>query len=437
MTKQKRIKLLVFLTALFILNVNSALVVNLTVNKGWPCNVFLSQPNIPDAVGNFVNFNVKASPSSPSSANSFLVGEIADYINSISQTLNSRVENLPFLEPLSFNLKSRNYGAKFGVDVCIPELDVSREDVVPWTVDVQALGALMAPAGGDWFQSSLPNVSMELKATNCNGTALSNMSESDPVRNGFCEIESEPTSGNDALSVGAEPIPFSFKLMANRQAVLRFTVEEQSTQLRTWNWDAGIIQIALTDPPLPRLTVEDLLGKQLFFAAENDLLNWPACAGFTDSVGLGFDDLKLQGPNNSLELRWTGKDTDCSAGGVCPNGNVRTNQFSIPLQVFLEDGTLAPPNASPNLGVGSFIGEFDDFAASGETAYPSQGRIQFDAQQDQVFRYNGKAMFSTTVSRLVGPQNWQMCRVWFKRDNGFDCALLPDARLQNLCGAMR
>lgn len=411
--------------------------VNLTVSKGWPCNVFLQQHAVPDAVGSFADFNVKDSPSAASLVRTFLAGESSDYLVSKLLTFNSRIEELPFLEPLGFYLKSKTYGARFGVDVCVPELNTLREDVVPWTVDVSALGALVAPAGGDWFQSAQPKVSMQLRASNCNDAPLSNMSEAHPVRADFCEIDGTPTSGNDVLSVGGEPIAFSFKLMANRQAVLRFTIEEQSSELRGWNWNSGIVQIDLTDPPLPRLTVEDLLGKQLFFTPENDLLNWPGCSGFTESSSLAFDELKLQGPNNSLELRLTGKDTDCVLAGVCPNGNVRANQFSFPLQVLLEDGSLAAPDASPSLGVSQFSGEFDDLAASGESTYPSHGRIFFDAQQDLVYRFNGKSMFSTTMSRLVGPQNWRTCRVWFKRDNGFECSLLPDARLQSLCNSMR
>lgn len=414
----------------------SAAAVNLNVNRGWPCNVFIEQPGVVDAVGNFVDFNLKSDPQATTSVRSFIAGELADFLSSQSQSFNSTIAQLPFIEPLSFNLKSKNYGARFGVDVCISEIDETREDIVPWAVDAYAIGALLAPAGGNWFSFANPKISMTLRATNCNEAPLSNMSEANPVRPGFCEIDSVPPAGSDALVVGAEPIQFGFKLMANRQAVVRFTVEEQSDSLRRAAWDSGIVQIDLTDPPLPRLTVDDILGKQLFFAPDNDYLLWPGCANFNQSSGIALDELNLQGPNNSLDLRWTGKDNDCPASGVCPNGNVRASQFSSPIQVILEDGTIAPPNASPGLGVAQFFGEFDDLSASGENAYPSQARLLFDSQLDDVYRYSGKSMFSTTISRLVAPQTWSSCRVWFKRDNGFNCALLPEARLQNICASM-
>ena len=433
-----KIDLFVFkgVVALALAESGSAHAVNLVIDKGWPCNVFLEQTGAVDAVGNFADFNLKNNPQATSAVRNFVAGENADFLASLSQSFNARVESLPFIEPLSFNLKSKNYGAKFGVDVCIPELDATREDIVAWTVDATALGALMAPAGGDWFQFAQPKISMNLMATNCNASPLSDMSESDAVRPGFCEIDGVPLAGEDALMVGNEPVAFSFKLMANRQAVVRFTVEEQSNELRRINWDAGLVQIDLTDPSLPRLVVEDLLGKQLFFAPESDLLLWPGCASFNQTSGLGLDELKLQGPNNSLDLSWTGKDTDCPSSGVCPNGNVRTNNFSFPIQVTLEDGSPAAPNTSANLGVAQFSGEYDDTAASGESSYPSSARIAFDAELDDVYRYDGKTMFSTTVSRLVGPQDWRSCRVWFKRDNGFNCALLPEARLQSICASM-
>ena len=234
--------------------------VNIIVNKGWPCNVFLKQPGVADAVGNFADFNAKNTPAATTLSYKFIAGESADYLTSLALNFNSLVANLPFLEPLGFNLKSSNFGAKFGVDVCIPPVNETRNDTIDWDVKVTGLGALMPPAEGDWFAKSNPKISMELLATNCNGAVGSVMSTSNPVKAGECYISSTPLPGSDGLSVGGPAVDFGFRLTASRQAALRFTVKEQSTALRKNLWNAGIIQLEFTDPPLPPLLVGDLLG---------------------------------------------------------------------------------------------------------------------------------------------------------------------------------
>ena len=411
----------------------NAMAVNITVTKGWPCNVFLRHPGVVDAVGNFVDFNVKATPASGTSAYSFVAGDSVDYLTTLGLTFNSLVANLPLLEPLSFNLKSENFGAKLGVDVCIPPVNVARDEVLDWDVKAFGLGALMPPAEGDWFSQSNPKISMELLASNCNGSVSTPMSTATPTKAGSCYISSTPLPGSDSLSAGGIPVDFGFRLMASRQAVLRFTVEERNLTRRRQLWDAGVIQIELEDPPLPPVLVGDLLGKQLFFAADTDLIAWPGCKNFKIKSGIAFDNMNLQGPNSSLDLRWTGKDTDCNTSGTCADGNKRTNNFSFPVLVYLEDGSLAPPSASPTAKVKSFIGLYDDQVASGENVYPSAGKIAFDATLDEVYRDSTKAFFSTTVSRLVAANQWRECRVWFKRDNGFDCDTLPTSKLRNIC----
>lgn len=415
----------------------SAMAVNITVTKGWPCNVFLKHPGVVDAVGNFVDFNVKATPASGTSTYSFVAGDSVDYLTTLGLTFNSLIANLPLLEPLSFNLKSETFGAKLGVDVCIPPVNTTRDEVLDWEVKALGLGALMPPAEGDWFSQSNPKISMELLASNCNVSVSTPMSTSTPVKAGSCEISSTPLPGSDSLSAGGIPVEFGFKLMASRQAVLRFTVEERNLTRRRHLWDAGVIQLEFQEPELPPLLVGDLLGKQLFFAPDDDFIAWPGCENFKIRSGIAFDDMNLQGPNSSLDLRWTGKDTDCDTAGTCADGNKRTNGFSFPVSVYLEDGSLAPPSASPTAKVKSFIGLYDDQVASGENVYPSAGKIAFDATLDEVYRDSTKAFFSTTVSRLVAANQWRECRVWFKRDNGFDCTSLPTTKLINLCNAMQ
>ncbi|MEN9529426.1 MAG: hypothetical protein RI932_1299, partial [Pseudomonadota bacterium] len=288
--KKKYIGQLGALCSLFVcvagLAPHSAWAVNITVTKGWPCNVFLQQPGVDDAPGNFADFNVKASPSAPTSTLAFVVGENANYLSSIGLDLNRLVSDLPLLEPLGFYFKSERFGAKFGVDICIPPLNETREDVISWTASVMGLGPLLPPADGDWFSLTSPKVSLELLASNCNGSVGSAMSTSAPQLAGKCEMTSNPLPGADVLSASGIPLNFAFQLVASRQAVLRLTIEEQSTAPRPHAWNAGQIQVEFTDPPLPPLLVGDLLGKQLFFAPETDLGAWPGCTNFSLPTGI-------------------------------------------------------------------------------------------------------------------------------------------------------
>lgn len=422
-------------SALFLL-FQHAFPININVSRGWPCNVFVEHSGAVDSVGNFADFFVKSSPDADTSVRTFVAGESVDYVSSVSKSFNTVISDLPFLEPLGFYLKSKQLGARFGVDVCIPEKNTAREDVVPWTVDVSALGVLAAVGGGDWFNQTRPRVSMSLHATNCQTPVSTAMSQAHPVLPDACEVDGTPLPGSDILSVGATPLQFSFKLMANRQAVVRLSIEETNTGERRSAWDAGRIHVDFTDPPLPNLTVDDLLGKHLFFAPDNDIVQWPGCFGFFSASGFGLSDLKLQGPNNSLDLRWTGKDADCSLPSGCSDGNVRSNNFSSTVEIFLDNGQIATPQSSPLLGVRSFETLYDDLVGSGEDVFPSHARLFFDAQNDNVYRIGNKTMFSATLARLTGPQSWRECRIWFKRDNGFNCALLPEARLRDICTSM-
>lgn len=425
-----------FTTAAFFLLGQPAFAININVSRGWPCNVFIEHAGVVDSVGNFADFYVKSAPDAADPVRTFIAGETADYLSSLPKSFNTVIPDLPFLEPLGFYLKSKQLGARLGVDVCIPEINTGREDIVPWTVDVSALGVLAAVGGGDWFNQTNPRVSMSLYATNCNTPVNSPMSQSHAVRPDACEVDGTPLPGSDILSVGASPLQFSFKLMANRQAVVRLAIEETNTGERRSAWDAGRVHIDFTDPPLPNLTVGDLLGKHLFFAPDNDTQEWPGCFGFFQTTGFALNGLNLQGPNNSLDLRWTGKDVDCSLPSGCPDGNKGTNNFTSPVEIVLDDGQLATSQSSPLLGVRSFESQYDDLVASGEDVFPSHARLIFNAQNDAVYRFDNKTMFSATLRRLNGPQTWKECRIWFKRDNGFNCALLPEPRLRDICTSM-
>jgi hypothetical protein len=432
-----------FFTVFFVKS-HEAKAVNITINKGWPCNIFVKHLGAGDAAGNSADFNVKATPASPSVNYGFIAGENADYLAGLPMPVNgARVENLPFLEPLNFNLQSGNFGANLGVDVCIPAVDAARDDVIYWTVSAYGLGALMPPAQGDWFAQSNPKISMTLLATNCNDSAASTLSTGNPSKAGFCEITSTPIIGQDVLSVGGLPVEFGFKLMASRQAVLRFTVEEQANTRRPWRLDAGTVQIDLVDPPLPPLLIGDLLDKQLFFIPDNLWPGyspnldgeWAGCENFFNKTGMAFQAMDLQGPANRLDLKWKGKDVDCGGNG-CPDGNKDTKGgFTSPVAVYLEDGSLANDSTPTTSKVKNFLGLYNDAVQSNEDslAYPSDGKIIFDANTDQVYRSASKTFFSTTVSRLIGPATWRHCRVWFKRAASFDCNTLPTDKLRWLC----
>jgi hypothetical protein len=430
--------------AVLCIHTPQALAVNITINKGWPCNVFLNHSGATDAAGNSADFNIKTTPSSPTSNYGFIAGANVDYLASIPLLYSgARVENLPLLEPLNFNLQSQNFGAQIGVDVCIPAVDPTRDDVINWTVKAYGLGALIPPPQGDWFAQSNPKISMALLATNCNSDVSSGLSTSNPFKTGNCEVTSIPIAGQDVLSVGGLPVEFGFILMASRQAVLRLTVEEQSSSRRGWGLDAGVVQVELVDPPLPPLLIGDLLDKQLFFIPDNlwpgympNLEGeWAGCENFFNKSGIAFQAMDLQGPANRLELKWKGKDVDCG-GNNCPDGNKDTNGgFTSPVMVYLEDGSLATDQTPTTAKVKNFIGLYDDAVQSGEStlAYPSNGKIVFDAQFDEVYRNSSKTFFSTTISRLVGPDTWRQCRVWFKRAESFDCTTLPTDKLRWLC----
>jgi hypothetical protein len=410
--------------------------VNIKVDKGWPCNVFIQQPGVDDAPGNYADFNAKPTPAAPSFLYRFIAGEDANHLTNLGLDFNRNLNELPVLEPLGFYFKSERFGAKFGVDVCIPVINATREDVIPWTATITGLGPLLTSPDADWFGQANPKVSLQIIASNCNGAVGSPMSSAAPLVPGACEFTSSPLPGADTLSGLGLPLEYAFNLIASREAVLRLTVEEQSLLPRLNAIASGQIQVEFTDPPLPPLLVGDLLGKQLFYAPDPNLIDWPGCANFTVRSGMAFSEMNLQGPNNSLELRWTGKDTDCASSGTCADGNKRANNFTFPVTVYLENGSVAPPTASASDKVKGFEGLFSDTVASGETAFPSDGKITFDAVLDEVYRDSGKPFFSTTVSRLVGPGQWRQCRVWFKRDNGFNCSTLPTAALQLLCQSM-
>ncbi|MEY4065489.1 MAG: hypothetical protein RIR26_1697 [Pseudomonadota bacterium] len=400
---------------------------NIIITRGWPCNVFLQQAGVGDASGNFAEFNAKSTPASGTSIFSSISGESAAYLT--PQQFNSRVENLPLLEPLSFNLKSETFGAKLGVDVCIPAIRETQDDIVTWTVNVYGAGPLLPPADGDWFSQSRPRISMELLASNCGGTVASNMSTANPTTAG-CQITSTPLPEAATLSASGTPVPFTFSLMASRQAVIRFTVEETSTSLRRHHWDAGDVYIEMTDPPLPPLVVGDLLGKMEISKPDMDTTTWPGCIGFeSKSTGLAYSGMNLQGPAQNLNLSWTGQDNDCTTGGTCGDGNKR-GSFSAPIAVELVNPSLPMTTSSE---VKSFTGLFDDQLVTGESAYPSNGKIIFDATKDEVYHIDGKPFFSTTVSRLVAAGQWRTCRVWFKRDASFKCDLLPTPELISQC----
>lgn len=410
--------------------------INVDIAGGWPCNVWLNQPGVNGAVANFAGFNVKSTPSASSWSSGSVSGEVADYLSNLGKSFNASIGTLPLLEPLGFNLASENFGANFGVDVCIPVINATRDDPVDWEVIVTSIGPLIPPAEGDWFLQTTPKVQMQLLASNCNGAVNSPMTTSNPEKSGSCFIESVPVVGSDSLNFSGQSLTFKFKNMASREMALRFSLAEQSTAKRPWRLDAGAVNIDLIDDPLPPLLVGDLLGKQLFYAPDNDIVAWPGCANFTSASGIAFKTMNLQGPSSSLDLRWTGEDVDCTKQSGCADGNNGGNNFSFPVSVYLEDGSLANSGTPATAKVKNFIGNFSDSSFSGETQFPSDAKIEFLTEFDQVYRDGSKAFFSTTVSRLTGPGQFRSCRVWFKRDNGFSCASLPTPDLQNLCNSM-
>lgn len=413
-----------------------AFAVNVTITDGWPCNVWLNHPGAVGAVANNARFNVKATPSASVQSSASIHGPVADYLTSIGQSFNSSIANLPLVEPLDFNLASDLFGASFGVDVCIPAINLTRDDVLDWDVTVTSVGALIPPAEGDWFTQTTPKVEMQLLASNCNTAAGTAMSTSTAEKPGSCYIDSVPTAPSDRLNFVGQSLVFKFKNMASREMALRFSFKEQSTALRPHRLDAGVVNIDFIDAPLPPLLIGDLLGKQLFFAPETDLIAWPGCQNFLTSTGMAFDKMNLQGPSSSLDLRWTGEDNDCTKQNGCGDGNVGGKNFTFPVSVYLEDSSLALPGTPPTAKVKNFQGNFNDLSFSGESQYPANGKIEFLTEFDEVYRSSGKAMFSTTVSREVAAGVFRNCRVWFKRDNGFDCSSLPSVRLQNLCNNM-
>lgn len=432
----QRVYSAISLASLFSIVSSEALAVNIDVSGGWVCNMWMQQPGVLGAASNNADFNVKATPTSSTMSGGFIAGEVSDYLSSLGKNFNSLIDNLPLMEPLNFNLASENFGARFGVDVCLPALVPTRDDVLEWTVTVSGLGPLIPLAQGDWFSVTTPKVEMQLLASNCNSAVGTPMSTSAPSKTGSCEITNVPAVGADRLNFVGQPLVFKFIKMVSREMVMRISISEQTTGTRPHRLDAGIVNFDFVDPPLPPLLIGDLLGKQLFSAPETNYVDWPGCVDFDASTGIAFSSMNLQGPNSSLDLRWTGRDRDCPSNGGCPDGNVGGNNFDFPVAVYLEDGTLAGPNTSPTAKVRNFLGLFNDQSFSGESFYPANGNIEFNTEIDKVYRDEGKAFFSTTVSRQTGPSTWRSCRVWFKRDNGFDCSTLPTPELQNLCHLM-
>lgn len=407
--------------------------VNVSIEGGWPCNIWMNHSGALGAAGNLATFNVKDTPSSTASASGFISGAESDYLTKISKSFNSLISTLPLLEPLTFNLGADTFGARLGVDVCIPAIDVTRDDVVDWSVTVSSVGALMPPAEGDWFSLTSPKVGMNLLASNCNTAAGTPMSTSIAEKPLSCFIATAPSAGSDAFTFAGQSLNFTFKHMASREMALRFSLEEQSTAVRPHSLNAGVVSITLTSPDLPPLLVGDLLGKQLFYAPDS---RWPGCADFNNTSGMAFSAMNLQGPESSLNLSWTGEDTDCTKSSGCSDGNVGDKNFGAHVNVYLDDGTLAPPNTSPTAKVKEFMATYLD----NDLALPHDGSIRFETGVDQVYRSKGKAFFSTTVTRETA-SGIRSCRVWFKRDNGFECLSLPlgqdgDTFLRTLCQNM-
>jgi hypothetical protein len=411
--------------------------INLDIAGGWPCNVWMNQTGAVGAVANTARFNVKESPTATVQSTGLIFGELANYLTSIGKSFNSLIANLPLLEPLDFNLASETFGARMGVDVCVPVIAPTRDDPVSWTVNVSSVGALIPPAEGDWFSVTTPKVTLEILASNCNTAYNSPMSTTSPEKADSCIIDSIPAAGADSLNFVGQTLTYKFRQMASREMALRISLQEQSLAPRPHRWDSGTVNIDLIDDPLPPLLIGDLLGKQLFFAPDPDVTQWPGCAHFSSETGLAFSALNLQGPNSNLDLRWTGGDLDCTVQNGCSNGNKGGNNFSFPATVYLEDGSVAQPTTSPSAKVKALESIFNDFAFSGESVFPANGKIQFQAEFDEVYRNSGKALFSTTVSREVAAGAIGSCRVWFKRDNGFDCDSLPTIRMQDICKNMK
>ena len=417
-----------------------ALAVNINVSNGWPCNVFLQHLGDSDALGNTADFNAKETPLGGTMSYSFITGEDASYIP-ITSFHEARIENLPVLEPLNFNLRSENFGAKVGVDVCIPAVSTTRDDVLTWTIKAYGVGGLLPPDRGDWFLQSNPKIAMTFLASNCNRTLDSNMvtstSSTTPVKVGSCEIT--PFTGNDLLSVFGPAVQYEFKLMASRQAVLRFTVSEQSITRRGVGLDSGVVQIELSPSDLPPLLLGDLLQKQLFFKPD-DLQ--PGCDNFLNRNGIAFDKMDLQGAENRLVLNWKGVDNDdvCTGAiGPCVVGDNKGGPFSVPVSVILEGGVPLGIDASANQKVESFAAVYVDQAESQESVFPRNGRIDFNFLVDKVYRdpVSNTTFFSTTVSRETIENEWRTCRVWFKRSPSFNCNSLPEEptipNLKSLC----
>lgn len=442
----RRFSVLFFFFCIFYASsLNAFGLVDFVISKGHPCNVWQSQLNVAGAEDNFVRFKVK--DAFGVFENKTLLGSSVDYLSTLlpPQTFETFISNLPVIQPLDFNLGSSFLGAKFGVDVCIPALDSSRSDVADWTVTISRDGPLLFPVEGDWFQQAQPLVNFNLLASNCSTGIGAIMSTSGHIVPGSCEVTTTYPSGTNTLISPLDTLTYNFKLLANRAAVFRLSLQEQfnSTQ-RLHRLEAGDLNVVFS-ANLPPLRLGDLLEKQLFWAVDPTYTVYgqqSSCTQleFESSTGLAFDKMNLQGAQNSLALEWTGDDNDCSSGGTCNGGNKGKKNFRTGLSVLLANGQLAGPGASPSDPVKSFSGFYEDMLRSGESNFPSDGEVAFDFSVDSVYRDSSSIFFSTTISRLTGAgPTWRRCRVWFKRSQSFNCDSLPSTMpsLITLCKNMK
>ncbi|MEY3902978.1 MAG: hypothetical protein RL189_2284 [Pseudomonadota bacterium] len=377
-------------------------------DDGYPCNVFLNQPGVDDAAGNYADFIVN--PNLPSQVTSFIAGEIAEYLT--GGYSGKKVADLAILKPIGFYLTSAQIGAKFGVDVCIPPISGTSSDVLDWNVTVTPSVALNPPPD-DWFTQTNPKISIAMHASNCGTAAGSPLS---PGSSGSCNVFGT-TSVNLQLPTPTTSTPqFNFKLVANREAVLRFTVEEQpgiTPRFRRNDLDAGKIKIEFGAPP-PPLTVDDL-NKLLSFSPDPAFAecfppsptNQNRLDNFHDFVY--FDGLKLQGPNDGTRLDWLAQDIDATS--PIPGNN--SNPVNLPVNIVYQAGT-------------NNVLSFERIYVDNDTSEPRNGQIRYDYTIDKVFRDLSNNVFvSATVSRNASGVVHQ-CRVWFKRSSGLRCNELPD-----------
>lgn len=390
---------------------NLAAAQEFVTDDGYPCNVFLNQPGVDDAAGNYADFIVN--PDLPTQVTSFIAGEVAEYLT--VGFAGKNVSQFSILKPIGFYLRSTQIGAKFGVDVCIPPLSLTSADVLDWNVTVSP-SVVLNPSPDDWFTQTSPKISIEMLASNC-GSAAGTAMALGPA--GSCNV-----FGTSSINLQVPaPVPvspqFKFKLVANREAVIRFTIEEQSgvtLRSRRNNLDAGQIRIEMIDPPIP-LTIDDL----------NKLENFSPDPTYTECFPQGpttqnrlnnfnnfvyFDGIKLQGPSGGTRLDWLGKDVD----DLSPISGNKSSPFSIPINIIYQNGT-------------NNVISFEKIYLDNDGNTPGNGTIKYDYTIDKVYRDLSNNVFaSATVSRDVSGIVHQ-CRVWFKRSQGMKCSELPDIPL--------